>query len=230
MLSERYLATTSPQRIAAHLRLLDRLAEEGVLATELFHHPDLGSSELVVATRDVPGLFSLIAGTLAVPGHQHPLRPDPHPRRRHRARHLPGERSLRRGGHRGGALAPHARGAAPRAARRGERGGSARAAAGGAPGRARAWPARPRSRSTTSSPTAAPCWRSSARTASGCSTSSPARSPAHGLDIASARIATEIDQAYDTFYLTDRQGRRLEDEAAMARVRESLEDALLKPL
>ncbi|MGH7421891.1 MAG: ACT domain-containing protein, partial [Candidatus Rokuibacteriota bacterium] len=51
-----------------------------------------------------------------------------------------------------------------------------------------------------------------------------------GLDIASARIATEIDQAYDTFYVTDRQGRRLEDEAAMARVRESLEDALLKPL
>src|SRR4030095_16170542 len=39
--------------------------EEGVLATELFHHPDLGSSELVVATSDVPGLFSLIAGTLA---------------------------------------------------------------------------------------------------------------------------------------------------------------------
>ena len=52
----------------------------------------------------------------------------------------------------------------------------------------------------------------------------------HGLDIASARIATEIDHAYDTFYVTDRQGRRLEDEAAMARVRESLEDALLKPL
>jgi [protein-PII] uridylyltransferase len=52
----------------------------------------------------------------------------------------------------------------------------------------------------------------------------------YGLDIASARIATEIDQAYDTFYVTDRQGRRLEDEAAMARVRESLEDALLKPL
>jgi [protein-PII] uridylyltransferase len=52
---------------------------------------------------------------------------------------------------------------------------------------------------------------------------------AHGLDIASARIATEIDQAYDTFYLTDRKGRRLEDESAMARVRESLEDALLKP-
>jgi [protein-PII] uridylyltransferase len=53
---------------------------------------------------------------------------------------------------------------------------------------------------------------------------------AQGLDIRSARIATEIDQAYDTFYVTDRQGRRLEDETAMARVRESLEDALLKPL
>jgi [protein-PII] uridylyltransferase len=53
---------------------------------------------------------------------------------------------------------------------------------------------------------------------------------AQGLDIRSARIATEIDQAYDTFYVTDRQGRRLEDEAAMAHVRESLEDALLKPL
>ena len=36
--------------------------------TELFHHPDLGSSDLVVVTRDVPGLFSLIAGTLAAHG------------------------------------------------------------------------------------------------------------------------------------------------------------------
>jgi UTP:GlnB (protein PII) uridylyltransferase len=53
---------------------------------------------------------------------------------------------------------------------------------------------------------------------------------AQGVDIASARIATEIDHAYDTFYVTDRQGRRLEDEAAMTRVRESLEDALLKPV
>src|SRR6266545_4095897 len=67
MLSDRYLATTSPQRIAAHLRLVERL-EEDVIATELFHHPDLDSSELVIATRDVPGLFSLIAGTLAAHG------------------------------------------------------------------------------------------------------------------------------------------------------------------
>ena len=32
---------------------------------------------------------------------------------------------------------------------------------------------------------------------------------AAGLDIASARIATEIDQAYDTFYVHDRTGRKL---------------------
>src|SRR5262249_59347040 len=64
MLFDRYVATVSPQRIAAHLQLVERL-EEDVIATELFHHPDLGSSELVVATRDVPGLFALIAGTLA---------------------------------------------------------------------------------------------------------------------------------------------------------------------
>src|SRR5262249_6467880 len=64
MLSDRYLLTTSPHRIACHLRLVERL-EEAAVATELFHHPDLDSSELVIATRDVPGLFSLIAGTLA---------------------------------------------------------------------------------------------------------------------------------------------------------------------
>jgi [protein-PII] uridylyltransferase len=63
-MSDRYVRTTSPQRMAAHLRLIDRLREEPV-ATELFHYPDLGASDLVVVTRDVPGLFSVIAGTLA---------------------------------------------------------------------------------------------------------------------------------------------------------------------
>ena len=53
---------------------------------------------------------------------------------------------------------------------------------------------------------------------------------AHDLDIGSARIATEIEQAYDTFYVTDHQGRRLEDPAQMDRLRDALEDALLKPL
>src|ERR1051325_9298481 len=67
MVSDRYLAGTSVQRMAEHLRMLRRL-ETTPLATELFHHPDLGSSDLVVVTRDVPGLFSLIAGTMAAHG------------------------------------------------------------------------------------------------------------------------------------------------------------------
>jgi [protein-PII] uridylyltransferase len=64
MTSDRYLASTSIQRMADQLRLVERLTESPVV-TELFHHPDLGSSDLVVVTPDVPGLFSLIAGTLA---------------------------------------------------------------------------------------------------------------------------------------------------------------------
>ena len=66
-MSDRYVRTTSPQRMAAHLRLIDRLRDEPV-ATELFHYPDLGASDLVVVTRDTPGLFALIAGTLAAHG------------------------------------------------------------------------------------------------------------------------------------------------------------------
>jgi [protein-PII] uridylyltransferase len=63
-MSDRYVRTTAPQRMAAHLRLIERLREEP-LATELFHYPDLGASDLAVVTRDTPGLFALIAGTLA---------------------------------------------------------------------------------------------------------------------------------------------------------------------
>jgi [protein-PII] uridylyltransferase len=66
-MSDRYVRSTSPQRMAAHLRLIDRLRDEPV-ATELFHYPDLGASDLVVVTRDTAGLFSLIAGTLAAHG------------------------------------------------------------------------------------------------------------------------------------------------------------------
>ena len=51
-----------------------------------------------------------------------------------------------------------------------------------------------------------------------------------GLDIASARIATEIDQAVDTFYVLDRQGRRLEKPDAIERVRTTLEQALVEPI
>src|SRR2546427_390853 len=64
MMTDRYLESTSVQRMAEHLRMLDGLGESPVV-TALFHHPDLGSSDLVVVTRDLPGLFALIAGTLA---------------------------------------------------------------------------------------------------------------------------------------------------------------------
>jgi [protein-PII] uridylyltransferase len=50
------------------------------------------------------------------------------------------------------------------------------------------------------------------------------------LSIASARIATDIDHAFDTFYVADPRGLRIEDPDEMARVRGALEDALLKPL
>jgi [protein-PII] uridylyltransferase len=51
-----------------------------------------------------------------------------------------------------------------------------------------------------------------------------------GLDIASARIATEIDQAFDTFYVHDGRGSKLESSEARDRLRAGLEHALLQPL
>ena len=51
-----------------------------------------------------------------------------------------------------------------------------------------------------------------------------------GLDIASARIATEIDQAVDTFYVLDRHGRRLEKADDIERVRTTLEQTLVEPI
>ena len=53
---------------------------------------------------------------------------------------------------------------------------------------------------------------------------------AEGLDIASARIATEIDQALDTFYVHGHDGRKLDEPAGTARIRASLEQALTQPL
>ena len=67
-LSERYRATTSPQRILAHIRLIEQIMEGEAMATELFHHPDLGYSDLVVVTRDMQGLFALLTGGLAANG------------------------------------------------------------------------------------------------------------------------------------------------------------------
>src|SRR5204862_475276 len=67
MMADRYLECTGVQRMAEHLRMLGELGEAPVV-TALFQHPDLGSSDLVVVTRDLPGLFSLIAGSLAASG------------------------------------------------------------------------------------------------------------------------------------------------------------------
>ena len=230
LLSDRYLATTAPQRIAAHLRLLDRLVEGGVMATELFHHPDLGSSELVVVTRDVPGLFSLIAGTLAAQG-INILSAQIHTR----ADGLVID-TFQVNDPFGEAVTEEARWRrtleALRRVLRGEvsvedllarRRGAHAASEAGVAGPPKISLDNQLSDSSTvlevKCPDRVGLLYVITRTLS-----------AQGLDIRSARIATEIDQAYDTFYVTDRQGRRLEDEAAMARVRESLEDALLKPL
>ena len=49
---------------------------------------------------------------------------------------------------------------------------------------------------------------------------------AEGLDIATAKIATDLDHALDAFYVTDRAGRKVEDPTALARIRESVERAL----
>ncbi|MGH7399037.1 MAG: [protein-PII] uridylyltransferase [Candidatus Rokuibacteriota bacterium] len=228
LLSDRYLTTTSPQRIAAHLRLLDRV-EDGVLATELFHHPDLGSSELVIAARDVSGLFSLIAGTLAAQGinilsAQIHTRADGIVIDTFQVNDPFGE-----------AVTEEARWRRTlEALRRVLRGEAS----------VEDLLARRRAVHTGGETVAGPPKISVDNQLSDSRTVVEVKCPdrvgllyvitrtlsGQGLDIASARIATEIDQAYDTFYVTDRQGRRLEDEAAMARVRESLEDALLKPL
>src|SRR3989441_3936536 len=47
--------------MAEHLRMLDGLGESPVV-TALFHHPDLGSSDLVVVTRDPPGRVAVPRG------------------------------------------------------------------------------------------------------------------------------------------------------------------------
>jgi [protein-PII] uridylyltransferase len=228
MMSERYLITTSAQRIAAHLRLVERL-EEDVVATELFHHPDLDSSELVIVTKDVPGLFALIAGTLAAEGINilsaqihtradgialdtfqvndpfgEAVTEDARWRRTLDAlrRVLVGEQTVEE----------------LLAARR-----SGRPAA-----------------TTVAGPPKITVDNQLSDTHTVVEVKCPDRVgllylitrtfQALGLDIGSARIATEIEQAYDTFYVTDHQGRRLEDPAQMDRLRDALEDALLKPL
>jgi [protein-PII] uridylyltransferase len=227
MIPDRYLSATPPQRIAAHLRLIDAL-DEDVVATELFHHPDLGSSELVIATRDVAGLFALIAGTLAA----------------HGINILSAQIHTRADGIAidtfqvndpfGEAVTEDARWRktleALRRVLRGEQTVEELLEIRRKAGRPETVPGPPKvtvdnELSDTHTVVEVKCpdrvglLYVITHTLSGL-----------GLDIGSARIATEIDQAYDTFYVTDRQGRRVEDAAAMAGLREALEDALMKPL
>lgn len=65
-MSIRYLLSTPSQKIANHLRLIERIIEKNELVTtDLAHHSSIGYTEFTVASRDDPGLFSSIAGTLA---------------------------------------------------------------------------------------------------------------------------------------------------------------------
>jgi [protein-PII] uridylyltransferase len=228
MLSDRYLATTSPQRIAAHLRLVERL-EEDVIATELFHHPDLDSSELVIATRDVPGLFSLIAGTLAAHG-INILSAQIHTRADGTAID-----TFQVNDPHGEPVTEEARwGRTLDALRRVMRDEETVDAL-----LTRRKVGRPGPETVPGPPKVSVDNRLS-DTHTVVEVKCPDRVgllyaitrtlSEQGLDIGSARIATEIDQAYDTFYVTDRQGGRVEDPAASTRLKEALEDALMKPL
>jgi [protein-PII] uridylyltransferase len=224
LLTDRYLLTTAPQRIASHLTLVERL-DEDVAATELFHHPDLGSSELVIVTKDVAGLFALIAGSLAAEG-INILSAQIHTRADGIAidtfqvndpfgeavtenarwrRTLEALRRVLRGEQPVEALLTERRAARPPRAE--------------VPGTPKITVGNQLSDTHTvvevKCPDRVGLLYLITRTFS-----------AFGLDIASARIATEIEQAYDTFYVTDGQGRRLEDPAVMDRLREALEAAV----
>ncbi|HEX6776009.1 MAG TPA: ACT domain-containing protein, partial [Methylomirabilota bacterium] len=228
MVSDRYLTITPPARIAAHLRLIERLEEEPV-ATELFHHRDLGSSDLVIITRDVPGLFSLIAGCLAANG-INILSAQIHTRAdgmaidtfqvndpfgeavTEEARWRRTLQSLRR------VLSGEQTVELLLAARRG-----GRPADESVPGPAKVTVDNHLSDTHTVVEVKCPDRVGLLYLIT--------RTLAHsGLSIASARIATDIDHAYDTFYVTDRHGRRIEDVNEMMLVRSALDDALGKPL
>jgi [protein-PII] uridylyltransferase len=229
MMSDRYLGGTGVERVAEHLRLVQQLDSSPVV-TEVFHHPDLGTSDLVVVTRDLPGLFAVLAGTLAANA-LNIISAQIHTRAdgvaidtfqvsdplgeavtsaAHWSRTLGDLRAVLSGDRRVEDLLAERQQKAFREAR----------------------------------PPEAPPKIAIDNQLSDSSTVVEVKSPdrlgllylitrilsASGLDIANARIATEIDQAFDTFYVTDRAGRKITDEAAMLRVREALEDALMKPL
>ena len=226
-MSDRYVRSTSPQRMAAHLRLIERLRDEPVVA-EVFHFPDLGASDLVVVTRDTPGLFAVIAGTLAAHGvnilsAQIETRSDGLAVDTFYVSDPEGEAILdeRRWEAVTGDLRRTLAGAASvedlLAERRPRRLVAASRAAGPAPARV-----------TTDN------------SLSDHHTVVEVRAPdrvgllylitralaEQGLDIRTAKIATDLDHALDAFYVADRAGRKIEDPAALERIRIAIEAAL----
>ena len=228
MTSDRYLATTSAQRMAEHLRLVQRL-DHGHVATELFHHPDLGSSDLVVVTRDVAGLFALIAGTLAAHGvnimsAQIHTREDGIAIDTFQVNDPTGEKltaaaQWRRVLESLQSVLVGEQSAEELLERRRRAGRRAR----GAPGPPKVSVDNRLSDTYTvvevKCPDRVGLLYLITRTLS-----------AQGLDIASARIATEIDQALDTFYVHDGEGGKVEDPHAVRAVAEKLETALVEPV
>src|SRR5213594_3839461 len=228
MMTDRYLESTSVQRMAEHLRMLDGLGESPVV-TALFHHPDLGSSDLVVVTRDLPGLFALIAGTLAasdvnIISAQIHTRADGIVIDTFQVNDPAGDVI--------GSPAHWARTLdALRAVLTGEQTVPALLARRRAAGREATGPGGPskialdNKLSDTATVIEVKCpdrlglLYLITRTLAGL-----------GLDIVSARIATEIDQAFDTFYVQDREGRKIEDPETLERARAGLEQALAQPI
>ncbi len=226
MVSDRYLATTSVQRMAEHLGMLRRLEDQPVVM-QLFHHRDLGTSDLVVVAHDVPGLFSLIAGTLAA----------------HRINIASAQIHTRADGIAidslqvndpvGEPMTSAAQWArlldALRAVITGEQSVEALLAARRRAGRDGA---------------AAPPKIVVDNQLSDDNTVVEVKGPDRvgflylitrtlaslGLDIASARVATEIDKALDTFYVHDGKGQKIEDPEAIERLRAALGEALTRPL
>src|SRR5436190_1663152 len=224
MMADRYLESTGVQRMAEHLRMLGELGEAPVV-TALFQHPDLGSSDLVVVTRDLPGLFSLIAGTLAASG-VNIISAQIHTRADGIA--IDTFQVNDPAGDVVGSAAHWARSLdALRAVITGEQTVEALLARRRAPGREATAPGAPpkialdNQLSDTATVIEVKCpdrlglLYLITRTLAGL-----------GLDIVSARIATEIDQAFDTFYVQDHEGRKIEDPETLERAREALEQAL----
>jgi [protein-PII] uridylyltransferase len=225
-MSDRYVRTTSSQRMAAHLRLIDRLREETAV-TEVFHFPDLGTSDFVVVTRDTPGLFALIAGTLAA----------------NEVNILSAQIETRTDGVAvdtfhvndpgGDAILDESRWEAVtrdlRRALSGERSVDALLTE-----------RRPRRAGLVRPSTPGPARVTVDNSLSDTHTVVEVKAPdrlgllylvtralaAEGLDIATAKIATDLDHALDAFYVTDRAGRKIEAPAALARLRETIEAAL----